>query len=667
MADARHHGDLSHAGRLSLLFALLRRAKRSFRGSIATRFGTVIAMALLTGATAGVLPAVIGRAMGVVAGSEPPGAPPGAFARLVAAVMPAEHAWAVVVITLVATVATVGTGVMASRLGTALAGDVTAAMRIEMMRSVLAASARDVEDVGAEIAAPQKPPGLAAPSVEPGRAPPGKTPAKPGQAPPPGKAGPTPKPGAGDAGATRTAVVKLAVSREAALVSDFAVSVITGLPQTLATLAVLGVELVSSGAWLVLVGGVGLFVTSRLLADRASRRVGAARRELSTADAAVFGSLQETLSSSEDLRLWGAREQAVREFASVAQGSAEARERFAAALAVSGQIKSVFTAMAPLLLVIALELSGRSYGPGEVAKLLLLVPLLMIRLEALDAIRQGLLEREPVLVASDRLLGLPPAPPRAPDAVRLDLESVRGHIRFEGVRYTPPGAKRPVLDGVDLDVPPGSIVGICGPSGSGKSSLLRLLLRLDDPQAGRITIDGTDLAVIEPEQLPALFGVVRQTSQLLERSLRDNLALGLTPSPDDEAMRRALAAVHLEALAQGAERGLDTAYRKNPPSLSGGEHRRMLVARMLLQNAPIGILDEPEAGLPSGTAEQILASIREQAGGRTHLVVTHAPQLLDSDFNVVVEAGRIVGRGRHDELRRASPAYRALLAEATEA
>src|SRR5690606_37089830 len=119
--------------------------------------------------------------------------------------------------------------------------------------------------------------------------------------------------------------------------------------------------------WVVLAGGVGLFLTSRLLADRTSHRVGEARGELNKADAAVFGSLGETLEASEDLRLWGAREQAAREFADVAHAAAAARARFATALAVSGQIKSVFTALAPLLIIVALKLSGRSYGPGEVA------------------------------------------------------------------------------------------------------------------------------------------------------------------------------------------------------------------------------------------------------------------------------------------------------------
>ena len=120
-----------------------------------------------------------------------------------------------------------------------------------------------------------------------------------------------------------------------------------------------------SRSWLVLLGGAGLFLCSRLLADRASRRVATARRQLQRADAAVFGRLQETLAASEDLRLWGAREQAVAEFADTAHGVAAARREFAAALAVAGQIKRVFSSLSPLLVIVALQLGGQQVGAGE--------------------------------------------------------------------------------------------------------------------------------------------------------------------------------------------------------------------------------------------------------------------------------------------------------------
>jgi ABC-type multidrug transport system fused ATPase/permease subunit len=631
---------------VGMLLAIMRRARRAFVGSIARRLGVVVAMAVLTGAVAGLLPAVVGRAVSAVAGMPSHSAPSG-FSALIARVMPGGSTWGVVLFTLVATVVTIGIGVLSSKMGTALSGDVTAAVRIELMGAVLGASPRDVAEAGRKIGQPSRPPGMGPPGA---KAPPGKS---------------SPPAGPGQDGATQAAVVRLAVSREAALVSDFAVSVSTGLPQSIATLTVLGVELISAGAWLVFVGGIGLFLASRIAADSASRRVGLARRELQNADAAVFGNLQQTLSATEDLRLWGAREQAVGEFAEIARQCAAARERFATALAISGQIKSVFTAMAPLLIIVALKVSGRTYDAGAVAELLLLVPLLMIRLQALDGIRQGLIERGPVIEAAHRLMTLNPAPPRAADPVELDLATIEGRIEFDDVSFTPPGAARPVIDAVSLEIPAGAVVGICGPSGSGKSSLLRLLLRLDEPNGGTILLDGVRIIDIEPDLLPRIFGVVRQTAQMLERSVRGNLSLGLDPKPSDATLREALTAVSLDELASpDGQRDLATDYRKNPPNFSGGEHRRLLMARMLVQDAPVGILDEPEAGLPSATAEDILRTVVAQARGRTHLVVTHAPHLLDSDFNIVMDRGKIVARGTHDELAAGCDVYRDLLADA---
>ena len=662
---------------MRLLWRILRGSRRSFEGSLALRFALVVAIALLAGASAGVLPAVIGQAVGSIAqGAKVPTAPASGFARLAATLMPVGSAWGIVLVTLGATVITVAIAVFSSRLGSSLSGDVTAAVRIELLQAVLGTSARDIVEAGAALASATAPRG----PVPPGRAvpgpaaPPGK--AASGLAAPPGKGGPDGGGPGAPVGRGRE-LVKLAVSRESAMFADFAVSVVTGLPQSLATLAVLGYELLVSDAWFALAGGLGLFVISRLLADRVSRRVGEERRAMQNADADVFGDLQEKLATMEDLRLWGARREALGEFTEVARACARARTRFASALAVSGQIKSVFSAMSPLLIVVALGLAGRAYQAGEVAKLLLVVPLLMSRLEALDALRAGLIERSPLLEAVIKLLSLPPAPSRAVDAVKLDLAQVTGKIVFDAVSFTPPGASAPVISGVTLAVPAGAVVAICGPSGSGKSSLLRLLLRLDDPDSGGIALDGTDLRRIEPEQLPEIFGVVRQTSQPLERPIRHNLALGLTPKPADGEMLRALEQVQLHELVAGTRaqaeaasaqggpegRSLDTEYRAHPPNFSGGEVRRLLLARMLLGPSRVLVLDEPEAGLPSATAEEILAATREHAAGRTVLVVTHAPHLLRSDFNVVLDRGKLVGQGTHQELLERSETYRQLLAE----
>lgn len=616
--------------RMRELIAILTKIRRSLRGTLAGKLAAAIALATLSGATAGLLPSVVGLAIDAILGrTRPAGAPGGG---LFAGLLDGAPTWQILVATLVTTLVTVGVSVLSSQRGSALSGEVTAALRIEMLRSVLCASPREVEARGRA-------------AIE-------------------SKGGPPPPPGVKLPEARGMEVVKLAIAREAGLAADFTVAFLMGLPQAVVTLLVLGIELVSGGMGLVFAGGAALFGLSRVLADRASKRVASEMASLQRADVAVFSTLGEVLAATEDLRLLGARGQAAREFAEAAYRTADAKRAFAGALAVAGQIKSVFSALSPLLVVAAVSFSNTGTPAGEVAKLLLVVPLLMARLESLDALRTGLIERGPVLRATVGLLDLPEYPPAPSDPVDLD-KVAGGSIAFENVKYAPEGASRPIIDGLSLTIPEGSIVGICGRSGCGKSTLLRLLLRLDEPSSGTITIDGVDVKRLRSEDLPRAFGVLGQASRLLERSVADNLALGLSTPPGEAAMREALRRVELGDFAQegGGGRGLHTEYRAVPPSFSGGEQRRLLLARMLLRAPRIFVLDEPEAGLPSATAEELLRAVAEVAGGRTCVVVTHAPHLLRSTFNVVMDGGKIAATGTHDELAATSDLYRSLLAE----
>jgi ABC-type multidrug transport system fused ATPase/permease subunit len=639
---------------LRALFAILLRIRPSLREGLGRRFAWVMALSSLAGATAGLLPAVIGVALDAVLGRR--GAPSpglaGAFTRLVAGLSP----WGTIAAALAATLAVTFASVTASAQSSALAGEVVAALRIAMLRAALFASPHDVEAAGILALAARG--GEArgdksAPPPSPLPAPPGARPMA--------------------AAARGGEIVKLTIAREAGLVADFAVALLSGLPQAVATLVVLAFQLIAGGASVVLAGGVALFAISRLAADRAARRVSRAMGAMQAADAVIFARLGEALAATEDLRLLGARGAMVLEFAAAAHRVADARRSFTRALAASGQMRGVFSAVAPLLILVAV-LRGGAAGAGAIGELLLVIPLLFARLEALDALRSGLIERAPLLRAALALLDLPAAPPES-DGARSVAAALPpaggGALTFTSVSFTPRGAAAPIVDGVSLAIPAGAVVGICGRSGSGKSSLARLLLRLDDPTAGSIAIDGVDVRSLLPEDLPRVFAALTQQGRLLERSVADNLVLGLGEAPTDERLAEALRQVDLAEFASrapgsagAAARGLATEVRAVPPNFSGGEQRRILLARLLLREARVLVLDEPEAGLPGATAERILRAVTECARGRTCVVVTHAPHLLRSSFNVVIEAGRVTAVGTHEELLARSPHYRALLAEA---
>jgi ABC-type multidrug transport system fused ATPase/permease subunit len=610
-----------------VLVELLRRARPSLRGVLSTRIIAAILLSALSGATAGTLPALVGVAINALTGRPmPKGA---GLAGALTTLLQGAPAWKVMITALFGTLVTVGVSVLSSHRGTSLSAELTAALRIEMLRSVLDASPREVDAAGKAKSkdGPKAPPGMKQPEVK---------------------------------GAE---VVKLAIAREAAMVADFLSAVVTGLPQALFTLIVIGWELFSGGMGLVFAGTAGLFVLSRFFADRASKMVGTKMAAMQQSDVIIFGQLGETLAAIEDLRLLGARKQVLRELAESAHRAADARLAFAGALAMSGQIKSVFSALSPLLVLAALSVSGLAAEAGDVAKLLLFVPLVMARFEALDALRTGFIERGSVLRSTLALLELAPFP--KPHAEPAQLEHVTaGAISFRDVRYVPPGSTTTVLDGVTLEIPKGAIVGICGRSGGGKSTLVRLLLRLDEPSSGAISVDGVDLVRFDAEALAKTFGVLGQASRVFERTIADNLRMGLGDGPDDTRLREILRRVKLDQLAEEGEgKGLAIKFKAMPASLSGGEQRRVLLARMLARDAKVFVLDEPEAGMPSATAEELLKAVTELAAGRTCMVVTHAPHLLRSTFNVVIDGGKIVAQGTHAELAESSDAYRALLAE----
>lgn len=241
-----------------------------------------------------------------------------------------------------------------------------------------------------------------------------------------------------------------------------------------------------------------------------------------------------------------------------------------------------------------------------------------------------------------------PVEPRAPSSVTLPL--IKGGIRFENVRfrYAPDGPW--TLDGIDLDLEPGTVLGIVGSSGSGKSTLTRLLQRLYHPDGGRILVDGTDLAQVDPAWLRRQIGVVLQENILFNRSIRENIALANPAMPLDRVMRAAeLAGAH--GFIVGMPQGYDTELVERGANLSGGQRQRIAIARALVTEPAILILDEATSALDAESEQLIRRNLRDIARGRTMLIVAHRLSAVRRcDRIVALEGGRIVETGTHDEL-----------------
>ena len=230
-------------------------------------------------------------------------------------------------------------------------------------------------------------------------------------------------------------------------------------------------------------------------------------------------------------------------------------------------------------------------------------------------------------------------------------------IRFEDVTFRYRGATSDALRGVTLEVAHGERVALVGANGCGKTTLLALVPRLFAPQSGRILVDGADVAGHSLRSLRAQVGVVTQDSVLIHGTIAENIRFGLEGA-SDESVRAAARRAHASAFIERLPKGYDTPVAEGGTSLSGGQRQRIAIARAVLRDPRILILDEATSQVDAESEEQINAAIREFGEGRTTLVIAHRlSTVLAADRIVVMDAGRVVASGRHEELLAACEAY----------
>jgi thiol reductant ABC exporter CydC subunit len=232
-----------------------------------------------------------------------------------------------------------------------------------------------------------------------------------------------------------------------------------------------------------------------------------------------------------------------------------------------------------------------------------------------------LTEREPVVRDPERPL------PRRTGSVAVALEGVTA-------RY---GGEEPVLSGFDLKLEPGRRVGLVGPSGAGKTTVLRLLLRFLDPQTGRVTIGGRDARAFRQADVRATFALAGQDAHVFDSTIRANLSLARPEAPEAELLD-ALRRVRLDHWVASLPQGLDTHVGEEGSALSGGQRQRLVVARALLADAPVLLLDEPTAHLDPPTARELMDDLLDASEGRTVLLVTHREEGLGRMDEIVALA-----------------------------
>lgn len=420
------------------------------------------------------------------------------------------------------------------------------------------------------------------------------------------------------------------------------------------TAAVVGVAAAGFTGWLLpqagvvlavglLLAGVGVPLVTGACARRAERQLAPARADLATR-------ITDLLGGTAELTVAGAlpaRSARTREADSVLTRIAA---RAATATALGGGLSAAIcglTVVAAALVSVSAVLDGRLAGV-ELA-VVVLTPLAAF--ESVTGLPLAVQYRQRVKRSAERVYEvldapvpvLEPAAPADPPASPFPLE-----VRGLGARYA--GASRDALDSVDLTLTAGRRIAVVGPSGSGKTTLAQVLLRFLDARSGTYRIGGVEASALDGDTVRRFVGLCAQDAHVFDSSIRENLRLARTGATDDE-LRGALAQARLFDWVQALPDGLDTLVGEHGARLSGGQRQRLALARALLADFPVLVLDEPAEHLDLATADALTADLLTATRGRTTVLITHRLAGLEAvDEVVVMDAGRIVQRGPYTDL-----------------
>jgi ATP-binding cassette subfamily B protein len=389
------------------------------------------------------------------------------------------------------------------------------------------------------------------------------------------------------------------------------------------------------------------------------------RRSMNEADTELRAVTVDTLANFETVKSFAAerRETARYGRALGAYNDRYVRTMQSLSLLNAGQEFFMAAGLVAVALISAYAVTDGAMRPGDITAVILMLTNIYRPLNILGfawrEIKQGAVDLENLF----DLLDSKPEIADAPGA--RDFVPGKGEIAFEDVAFRHEGRSQG-LDGVSFRARGGAFIGLAGPSGAGKSTILKLIFRFYDPTSGRVLIDGQDVRGVSQASLRRALGLVPQEVVLFNDTLRFNLAYARPDATDAEILESARRA-QLGDFIASLPNGLDTKVGERGLKLSGGEKQRVGVARAILLDPPILILDEATSSLDSETEKEVQTALAEAARGRTTIAVAHRlSTIAGADEIFVLDGGRVVEKGRHQALLEQGGLYAALWAQQTE-
>ncbi len=454
----------------------------------------------------------------------------------------------------------------------------------------------------------------------------------------------------------RTGAISRVIDRGSSAIDFLLRFLVFNIAPTIVELTLAAIVLTLRYGWpfaLIAVASVALYAVSTFALTEWRLKL---RRVMNDADNEASARAVDALMNFETVKAFAAEERETARYDTVRTAYAQAAAKSQASLAALNALQAfVMNAgiLAMALLAGIWAFQGR-LQPGDVAAVTLILMNVYGPLNILGwayrEIKQGAVDMERLF----GVLEIEPEVADAPDA--LPLRAAQGEVRFEHAGFTHEGRTGGVED-ISLTIPAGSFIGLVGPSGAGKSTLLRLLFRFFDPQSGRILIDGQDIRGVTQDSLRTALGLVPQEVVLFNDTLRENVAYARPEATEDELMA-AFERAQLGDFVRALPKGLETRVGERGLKLSGGEKQRVGVARAILRDPKILVLDEATSSLDSHTEAEVQAALGEAARGRTTIAVAHRlSTIAGADRIFVMDNGRIAEAGTHAELVRAGGLY----------